>query len=104
MHMDMELFEGKNIALEKLASFPGSADIYHAIHLSFDIWVTCPLTSPDDIKNFRNSFNKAKAQRKYKKMQEDKVNVQFFLTQKPGRSSKNYRGSEDSVPAKCCMT
>ena len=71
--------KGKNIALEKLASFPGSADIYHAIHLSFDIWVTCPLTSPDDIKNFRNSFNKAKAQRKYKKMQEDKVNVQFFL-------------------------
>ncbi|HHL8637991.1 TPA: hypothetical protein ACQ8RA_002301, partial [Escherichia coli] len=71
--------KGKNIALEKLASFPDSADIYHAIHLSFDIWVTCPLTSPDDIKNFRNSFNKAKAQRKYKKMQEDKVNVQFFL-------------------------
>ncbi|EON4985465.1 TPA: hypothetical protein ACRO29_004967, partial [Escherichia coli] len=71
--------KGKNIALEKLASFPGSADIYHAIHLSFDIWVTCTLTSPDDIKNFRNSFNKAKAQRKYKKMQEDKVNVQFFL-------------------------
>ncbi|KEJ25430.1 hypothetical protein AB03_2626, partial [Escherichia coli 2-316-03_S1_C1] len=55
--------KGKNIALEKLASFPDSADIYHAIHLSFDIWVTCPLTSPDDIKNFRNSFNKAKAQR-----------------------------------------
>ncbi|EFK4090849.1 hypothetical protein A8361_005148, partial [Escherichia coli] len=27
--------KGKNIALEKLASFPGSADIYHAIHLSF---------------------------------------------------------------------
>ncbi|MBE4663805.1 hypothetical protein, partial [Escherichia coli] len=48
-------------------------------HYPFDIWVTCPLTSPDDIKNFRNSFNKAKAQRKYKKMQEDKVNVQFFL-------------------------
>ncbi|EMU8436667.1 hypothetical protein WOB45_003329 [Escherichia coli] len=71
--------KGKNIALEKLASFPDSADIYHAIHLSFDIWVTCPLTSPDDIKNFRNSFNKTKAQRKYKKMQEDKVNVQFFL-------------------------
>ncbi|EOM4258729.1 hypothetical protein ACX9XR_005189, partial [Escherichia coli] len=69
----------KNIALENLASFPGSADIYHAIHLSFDIWVTHPSASPDDIKNFRNSFNKAKAQRKYKKMQEDKVNVQFFL-------------------------
>ncbi|MBB7212521.1 hypothetical protein HEN27_023840 [Escherichia coli] len=28
----------------------------------------------------------------------------FFLTQKPGRSSKNYRGPEDSVLAKCCMT
>ncbi len=96
--------KGKNIALEKLASFPDSADIYHAIHLSFDIWVTCPLTSPDDIKNFRNSFNKAKAQRKYKKCRKIKSMYSFFLTQKPGRSSKNYRGSEDSVPAKCCMT
>ncbi|ECI5747603.1 hypothetical protein D5P88_16490 [Salmonella enterica subsp. enterica] len=69
----------KNIALGCLVDFPGSADIYHAIHLSFDIWVTEPLTFPDDIKAFRNSFNKAKAQRKYKKKQEDKVNVQFFL-------------------------
>ncbi len=77
MHMDMELFEGKNIALEKLASFPDSADIYHAIHLSFDIWVTCPLTSPDDIKNFRNSFNKAKAQRKYKKCRKIKSMYSF---------------------------
>lgn len=40
----------KNIALENLASFPGSADIYHAIHLSFDIWVTHPSALPDDIK------------------------------------------------------
>lgn len=69
----------KNIALGYLVDFPGSADIYHAIHLSFDIWVTEPLKNPHDIKDFRNSFNKAKAQRKYKKKQEDKVNVQFFL-------------------------
>lgn len=69
----------KNIALGYFVDFPDSADIYHAIHLSFDIWVTEPLRFPDDIKAFRNSFNKAKAQRKYKKKQEDKVNVQFFL-------------------------
>ena len=94
----------KNIALENLASFPGSADIYHAIHLSFDIWVTHPSASPDDIKNFRNSFNKARHSASTKKCRKIKSMYSFFLTQKPGRSSKNYRGSEDSVPAKCCMT
>lgn len=69
----------KNIALGNLVDFPGSVDIYHAINLSFDVWVTDLYTLPDIVKNFRNSFNKAKAQRKYKKKQEDKINVQFFL-------------------------
>lgn len=74
-----DYLRGKSIALGNLVDFPSSADIYHAIHLSFDIWVTDLCMFPDDIKDFRNSFNKAKAQRKYKKKQEDKVNVQFFL-------------------------
>lgn len=70
---------GKGIALGNLVDFPGSVDIYHAINLSFDVWVTDLYTLPDIVKDFRNSFNKAKAQRKYKKKQEDKINVQFFL-------------------------
>ncbi len=96
--------KGKNIALEKLASFPGSADIYHAIHLSFDIWVTCPLTSPDDIKISETVSIRPRRSASTKKCRKIKSMYSFFLTQKPGRSSKNYRGSEDSVPAKCCMT
>ncbi|WP_419792908.1 hypothetical protein ACN09C_00480 [Serratia fonticola] len=69
----------KSIALGNLIDFPGSTDIYHAINLSFDIWVTDELTLSSEVQKFRNSFNKAKAQRKYKKNQEEKINVQFFL-------------------------
>ncbi len=55
MHMDMELFEGKNIALEKLASFPGSADIYpqFTFHLTYGL----PVHSPHlTIKKFQKQF------------------------------------------------
>ncbi len=69
----------KGIALANLVDFPDSTDIYHAINLSFDIWVMDEFTLPVVVKDFRNSFNKAKAQRKYKKNQEEKINVQFFL-------------------------
>lgn len=71
--------KGKNIVLEKLVSFFGFVDIYYVIYFLFDIWVICLFILFDDIKNFRNSFNKVKVQCKYKKMQEDKVNVQFFF-------------------------
>ncbi|STJ09473.1 ybl124 [Escherichia coli] len=79
MHMDMELFKGKKIL--HWTTWPVFLVLLiftTQFTFHFDIWVTHPSASPDDIKNFRNSFNKAKAQRKYKKMQEDKVNVQFF--------------------------
>ncbi|EPC5194421.1 hypothetical protein ACRZZR_003517 [Edwardsiella piscicida] len=61
-----------------LSDLPTTQDIYLVIHLGFDLWVTShpPL---EDVKKFRNDFNRAKAQRKYKKSREDKINVQFYL-------------------------
>ncbi len=84
--------------------FSGSADIYHAIHLSFDIWVTHPSASPDDIKISGTVSIRPRHSASTKKCRKIKSMYSFFLTQKPWRSSKNYRGPEDSVLAKCCMT
>ena len=58
-----------------LSILPVDQGVEHSAGASF---AANPLTSPDDIKNFRNSFNKAKAQRKYKKMQEDKVKLRPY--------------------------
>ncbi|HDQ0250592.1 TPA: hypothetical protein P7Q55_003510 [Escherichia coli] len=74
-----QYLKDRNIACGELIDFPDSADIYHAIFLSFDVWITRLMTSDEDVKTFRQTFNKKKASRKYKKSQEENINIQFYL-------------------------
>ncbi|WP_370560528.1 hypothetical protein [Edwardsiella tarda] len=73
-----EFLKKRSVTTDTPVDFPTTQDIYLAIHLAFDLWTTSQI-SPEDVKKFRNDFNRAKAQRKYKKNREDKINVQFYL-------------------------
>ncbi len=55
MHMDMEYLKGKNIALEKLASFPGSAEF--TTQFTFHLTYGLPVHSPHRrYKKFQKQF------------------------------------------------